>query len=61
MRGITILFVWMHLAQPYGDYEYPCKDLNLDNRFRKPAFYPIELQGQRRHYNTITQNMKLDA
>ena len=54
MRGITILFVWMHLAQLYGDYEYPCKDLNLDNRFRKPAFYPIELQGQRRYYNMIT-------
>jgi methylthioribose-1-phosphate isomerase len=44
------------------DCEYPCKDLNLDNRFRKPAFYPIELQGQRRHYSTIDKDHKnLDA
>ena len=43
------------LACVEDELQYPCKDLNLDNRFRKPAFSPIELQGQRRHYNTICQ------
>jgi hypothetical protein len=43
----------------FGIIQYPCPDSNGDNRLRRSAFYPLELQGQRGHYNTITYHGKV--